>query len=47
MKLTVQEKELIKIRNLLEMDVLNTPARRSEYAKRVEDSIKRAEKGES
>lgn len=47
MKLTVQEKELIKIRNLLEMSVLNSPAKHSEYARRVKDSIERAEKGES
>ena len=47
MTLTVQEKELIKIRNLLEMSVLKTPARHSEYAQRVKDSIERAEKGES
>lgn len=43
-KLTVQEKELVKIRNLLEMHVLKSPAQNSEYAKRVKDSIERAEK---
>ena len=46
MRLTVQEMELIKIRNLLEMHVLNSPARHSEYMKRVKDSIERAEKAE-
>lgn len=46
MKLTIQEKELIKIRNLLEMHVLNSPAKHSEYANRVNDSIERAEKEE-
>lgn len=44
-KLTLQEKELIKMRNLLEMYVLDTPAKHSEYARRVEDNIERAEKG--
>jgi len=46
MKLTIQEKELVKIRNLLEMHVLNSPSKHSEYAKRVKDSIERTEKGE-
>jgi hypothetical protein len=43
-KLTLQEKELIKIRNLLEMYVLVSPTKHLEYAERVKDSIERAEK---
>jgi len=44
MKLTLQEKELIKIRLLLEMSALGSPAKHEEYAERVKDSIERAEK---
>jgi len=45
--LTIQEKELIKIRNLLEMQVLTSLPQRSEYAARVNDSIERAEREQS
>jgi len=46
LKLSLQERELIKIRNLLEMSVLLSPSKHKEYAERVKDNIERAERGE-
>jgi hypothetical protein len=46
LKLTLQERELIKIRNLLEMYMLSSVEKREEYSIRVKENIERAERGE-
>ena len=46
-KLTITEKELIKIRNLLEMKVLTSSAKRSEYVTMAKDDMERAEREQS
>jgi len=46
LKLTLQERELVKIRLLLEMSALSTSSKHREYAERVKDNIDRAERGE-
>ncbi len=45
MKLPLQERELIKIRNLLEMYVLTSVQKREEYSIRVKENLERAERG--